>query len=81
MFVHLKHAIENKLIGTPSIQVNDTEIIIISIAFFHDLFLVGLTKLWVAFEKERHCVVSYTLVYMQFILANAKVKLYFSLIL
>ena len=56
IFVHLKHAIENDLIGTASIQANDTDIIILSVALFHDLFLVGLREGWVAFGKGRDTV-------------------------
>ena len=36
IFVHLKHAIENDLIGTASIQAYYTDIVILSLAFFFD---------------------------------------------
>ena len=53
LFVHLKHAIQNDLIASASIHANDTDIVVLAIAFFHELFDIGLNELWVSFGRGR----------------------------
>ena len=51
LFVHLKHAIQTDSISKASIHANDSDIIILAIAFFHELCSIGLNELWVSFGK------------------------------
>ena len=53
LFVHLKHAIQTDSISSASIHANDSDIIILAIAFFHELCSIGLNELWVSFGKGR----------------------------
>ena len=56
IFVHIKHAIENDHIASASIYANDTDIIILAIAFFHELCSLGLSELWVSFGRGKSTV-------------------------
>ena len=56
LFAHLKHAIQNDLIASASIHANDTDIIVLAIAFFHELCEMGLNELWVSFGRGRDTV-------------------------
>ena len=53
LFVHLKHAIQKDSISSASIHANDSDIIILAIAFFNELFDIGLYELWVSFGRGR----------------------------
>ena len=49
IFVHLKNAIERDCISSACIMCNDTDIVILATAFFEELEMKGLQKLWVSF--------------------------------
>ena len=49
LFVHSKHAIDIDCISSACILSNDTDIIILAVAFFEELSLLGLKTLWVSF--------------------------------
>ena len=49
IFTHLKHAIEVDMINSACVLANDSDIIVLSIAFFAELKTLGLNKLWVSF--------------------------------
>ena len=51
LFVHLKHAIQTDSISSASIYANDSDIIILEIAFFNELCSIGLNEFWVSFGK------------------------------
>ena len=54
IFVHLKHAIETDMINSACILSNDSDIVILSIAFFEELKTLGLEKLWVSFGTSKN---------------------------
>ena len=49
IFTHLKHAIEVDMIKSACVLANDTDIVVLSIAFFEELKNLGLEQLWVSF--------------------------------
>ena len=53
IFVHLLHAIQNDSISSASIHANDSDIVILAIAFYHELNSFGLQELWVSYGKGR----------------------------
>ena len=54
IFVHLKNAIERDCISSACIMCNDTDIVILATAFFKELEIKGLQKLWVSFGIGRN---------------------------
>ena len=54
IFVHLKNAIEIDCISSACIMCNDTDIVIIATAYFKELEMKGLQKLWVSFGIGRN---------------------------
>ena len=53
LFVHLKHAILTDCISSVSIHANDSDIVILATAFYHELNNIGLKELWVSYGRGR----------------------------
>ena len=54
VFVHLKNAIEVDLITSCCILSNDTDIVVLAVAFFEELHELGLMELWVSFGISKN---------------------------